>query len=551
MAKTRKIDLACVLLGGIFMGLSVAPIGVWLLAWIALIPLWVAIYRCRTDPLPLVSSTRFQLPCARNPIAFSAYLALAWGIGYNGIALSWIAGIHPLTWMGVPWLNSLGIAAFCWVFVTLWATALTIAWAMSMAWVCRQLENPPAKPFKGLTAWSPLVRPLVRVLLGTALWCGLDTLWTHSILWWPSISYTQSPANLAILQLGKLSGHHAIVAAIVAVNGLLAEAWISRSSRRQGLGYLSSAIVLGLGLHLFGFSLYQYPIADRSEMALKVGIIQGNISNRIKVYEEGVRKAIAGYTSGYEALVEMGVQAVLTPETAIPLFWPSDRLDRAIQTYDIAAPLYQAILDRKIPIWVGTFGKAGRSYTNSLLAVDGTGKTLARYDKVKLVPLGEYIPLASILGRFVDRLSPLEANMIPGASNQVFETPFGRAIVAICYESAFGYRFQQQAARGGESILSVANNDHYAPSMPPQHHALDVMRAIETDRWAVRATNTGYSAIVDPHGNTRWRSQLGTYEIHADTIYRRQSQTPYVRWGDWLTPILLGFAFFLILPFLV
>jgi apolipoprotein N-acyltransferase len=537
--------LLCALLGGILMGLAVAPIGVWLLAWIALTPLWVGVFQCRTGNLPLSSPTRFQLPFARHSIAFSAYLALAWGIGYNGLALSWVTGIHPLTWMGVPWLSSLGIAAFCWVFVTAWATGLPMAWAMGMAWVCTQLENPPAKPFKGLTAWIPVV----RVLMGTALWCGFDTLWTHSILWWPSISYTQSPENLAILQLGKLSGHHAIVAAIVAVNGLFAQAWISRSSRRQFLGYLSGAIGLCLGLHLFGFNLYHRPIADHPDMALKVGIIQGNISNKIKVYEDGIRKAIAGYTSGYEALAQMGVQAVLTPETAIPLFWPSDRLDLAIQTDEIAAPLYRAILDRKTLIWVGTFGKAGRSYTNRLLAVDGTGTMQARYDKIKLVPLGEYIPLTNILGRFIDRLSPLEANMIPGASTQIFETPFGRAIVAICYESAFGDRFQQQAVLGGEFILSAANNDHYAKSMPPQHHALDVMRAIETDRWAVRATNTGYSAIVDPHGNTQWRSQLGTYEIHADTVYRRQSQTPYVRCGDRLTPILLGLGTLLILPF--
>lgn len=75
--------------------------------------------------------------------------------------------------------------------------------------------------------------------------------------------------------------------------------------------------------------------------------------------------------------------------------------------------------------------------------------------------------------------------------------------------------------------------------MPAQHHAQDVMRAIETDRWAVRATNTGYSAIVNPHGRTLWRSGHNTYELHAATIYRRQTQTLYVRWGDWLTPLLL------------
>ncbi len=75
--------------------------------------------------------------------------------------------------------------------------------------------------------------------------------------------------------------------------------------------------------------------------------------------------------------------------------------------------------------------------------------------------------------------------------------------------------------------------------MPAQHHAQDVMRAIENDRWAVRATNTGYSGIVDPHGRTIWLSEINTYETYTTTIYRRKSQTLYVKWGDWLTPILL------------
>ena len=78
--------------------------------------------------------------------------------------------------------------------------------------------------------------------------------------------------------------------------------------------------------------------------------------------------------------------------------------------------------------------------------------------------------------------------------------------------------------------------------MPEQHHSQDIMRAIETDRWAVRVTNTGYSAFVNPRGRTLWKSGYNTYEVHAETIHRRQTQTLYVRWGDWLLPLLLVFS---------
>jgi len=183
------------------------------------------------------------------------------------------------------------------------------------------------------------------------------------------------------------------------------------------------------------------------------------------------------------------------------------------------------------------------SYTNSLFTIAGNGQVLSRYDKVKLVALGEYIPFAEILGKFISSLSPLNAEMIAGTENQVFDTPFGRAIVGICYESAFSEHFRRQTAAGGEFILTASNNAHFSAAMPAQHHAQDVMRAIESDRWAVRATNTGYSGIVDPHGRTLWISGINTYEIHAQKIYRRQSQTLYVRWGDWLAPLLLGVSF--------
>jgi apolipoprotein N-acyltransferase len=72
-----------------------------------------------------------------------------------------------------------------------------------------------------------------------------------------------------------------------------------------------------------------------------------------------------------------------------------------------------------------------------------------------------------------------------------------------------------------------------------QHHAHDVMRAIESDRWAARATNTGYSGIVDPHGHTQWISERLTYATHLHQIYRRQTQTPYVRWGNGLLILLI------------
>jgi apolipoprotein N-acyltransferase len=284
-------------------------------------------------------------------------------------------------------------------------------------------------------------------------------------------------------------------------------------------------------LHLLGFLIYSQPIADIPEQGMKIGIIQGNIPNTIKLYPEGWRKAIAGYTSGYEQLADQGVVAVLTPETALPFLWSQQVADRS--------SFYKAILAKGVMVWIGGFGMEGDRITNSLFTVTGKGETVSHYNKFKLVPLGEYIPFEQFLGSFIDRLSPLKAKLQAGGSEQIFDTPLGRAIVGICYESAFSRHFRRQAALGGEFMITASNNAHYSAAMPAQHHAQDVLRAVEIDRWAVRATNTGYSGIVDPHGNTLWLSGINTYQIHAHTVYRRQTQTWYVRWGDWLTPGLL------------
>ncbi|WP_427162477.1 apolipoprotein N-acyltransferase [Aliinostoc sp. HNIBRCY26] len=498
---------------GVVMGLTVAPVGAWFMAWVALAPLWVIVIE-KSQNLE-GKSNKFSL------LPFTFYLLpLFWGIGYHGAALFWITGIHPMDWLGVPWWPSLAITVFCWSFISLWGGIFLVIWA-------------------GVLSWLKLSSSLLRVLVGTALWCALESLWSAGPLWWSSLAYTQSPHNLVILHLGQLSGPNTVTAAIVAINGLIAEAWLnSQQTKRsqspvpspQSPVLLAIATTLLISLHLIGLFLYTRPIDRPPNAALKVGIVQGNIPNKIKLLPEGVQRAIRGYTEGYLTLVNQGVDAVLTPEGAMPFF------DKNLAM----TPLVAAIKEKGVIAWVGAFGSQGRSYTNSLFTVNSQGELISRYDKSKLVPLGEYIPFEEVLGALIQRLSPLDEHQVHGSSNQIFDTPLGRAIVGICYESAFPEVFRRQAAAGGEFILSSSNDAHYSAAMPFQHHAQDIMRAIETDRWSARATNTGYSAFVTPHGQTLWISGYNTYETHAATIYKRQTKTLYVRWGDWLTPLLLG-----------
>jgi apolipoprotein N-acyltransferase len=363
------------------------------------------------------------------------------------------------------------------------------------------------------------------------------------------MAMSQSPHNLAILHLGQLSGPTTVTGAIVFINGLIAEGClmlVGGASERENLNpkltqkrwqvspYFTTALVSIIIFHLIGFTLLNRPLVQPIAASLKVGIIQGNVSNEVRHYQSGYDLAMENYTQGYLALAEQGVAAVVTPETAFPY------RESQIQN----TPFYRAILERKVTAFLGGFGEVGNKITNSILTIDGEGKVISRYDKWKLVPLGEYIPFEQYLGKFIDTISPLDSHLLAGKFAPVVNTPLGNLIFGICYDSAYPEHFRRQAQMG-ELIITASNDAHYGMAMPAQHHALDLMRSIETDRWTVRASNTGYSAVIDPHGRTQWISNLNEFAAHAHQVYRRSTQTLYVRCGNWLTPLLLAIGLIL------
>jgi apolipoprotein N-acyltransferase len=498
----KLLGMAISLGSGMLMGMAFAPVDAWYLAWIAIAPLWYIFGRDRT-------------------VGKEIY-ALCWGIGCYAWAMSWVFGIHPMTWLGVPYLASLAIATFCSTFVTLWGASFVVLWAL-----CWRFIN-----------IKPLLNPLVRVILATACWCGLEELYSLTDLWWTSLALTQSPHNLPILHLGRLAGPSTVGAAIVGINGLIAEGFLSIDRHRmlklsqrfsQAASYFYTAILAIFILHVVGFVIASSDSFQSTTGSMNIGIIQGNIRNEVRHYRSGYDLAIENYTQGYLTLAQQQVDAIVTPETAFPY--------RESQIKNTA--FYRTILEKKVHIFLGGFGEVDGKITNSILSISGDGKKIDRYDKWKLVPLGEYIPFEQFIGKFVDTISPLEAHLISGKFAPTVRTSFGNIIFGICYDSAYPEHFRQQA-RSGELIIVASNDAHYGAGMPEQHHALNLMRAIETDRWMVHASNTGYSAIIDPHGQTKWISKLNEFTTHSHQVYRKQTQTFYVRYGNWLTPLLLA-----------
>ncbi len=513
-------------LGGLGMALAMPPYGLWLLAWVAIVPLW-------------------RWTIASPELSWKRRLAHAavWTALYEGMTTHWIWDLHPLTWMGIPWGPSVAIATIAWLAVVAWRILSVVLWTQLTARLGR-----------GRSPW-------LRVLIGVAIWGAVDLVWSWGPLYWANFALSQSPGNLAILQLGRLGGPAAVTGAIVAVNGLLAEAWLARTSTgeagAQGLGRRRrseikqlwiGAVVLAIALHTAGALMYSQAktsvAADEAMVTpVKIGIVQGNVPTREKLSMPGVKLGVKRYAEGFRKLAAQGADAVLMPEGALPFVWSQGRSGWGKE-------LLEAIADYpQTELWLGTFERSGdgESFSQSLLSLDADGQPIGRYNKIKLVPLGEYLPGGRLLQQALEvvgigRLSSLPVGMVPGEQAQMFESGLGRMAVMICYEPAFSGGMRGQVANGGRWLVTSSNLDPYGEQLMAQAEALDVMRAVEGDRWGVRATNTGFSGVVDPVGRVRWRSQVGEVVTYLAEVYPRDSRTVYVRGGDWLVWTLLGLA---------
>jgi apolipoprotein N-acyltransferase len=293
------------------------------------------------------------------------------------------------------------------------------------------------------------------------------------------------------------------------------------------IGLFTISHLIGLGLSFTASSDLQASGQTPVE-PIRIGTVQGNIPTRIKLSPPGIRQGFKNYGEGYETLASQGAQMVLFPEGSLPLDW-ADYPDN---------PIAQLVKTVKTPLIVGAFGNQGTRSTQALLMLDDRGQIASQYDKIKVVPLGEALPFEEVLGKFIGRLSPIKSFLVEGKPDQVFTTPFGQAAIGICYESAFPELFRRQVQQGATFLITASNLDPYSTVLMAQHEAHDVMRAIETDRNLIRVTNTGYSGLIQSTGQRKWRSQPQSYDLHISEVIPRKTETLYVRYGNWITPLL-------------
>lgn len=355
---------------------------------------------------------------------------------------------------------------------------------------------------------------------------------------WALLGYSQYGVE-PVIQIADIGGVYLVSATLVFINAVLAEV-ATDGPRRHGLLLTASAAVVVI---VFGYgSLRAASVADRlgsqPAASLRVGLVQGNIRQDRKWDRSFEEEILATHLALTRRAIDDGAGLVVWPEAAVPF---ALRLDpRAAQLVDLSRASGARLL-------VGAPGievlgpRLYRQYNRAWL-IDPEVGLAGSYDKIQLVPFGEYVPFGWLLW-WVDQAVQAIGNFGRGSEYVVFELPAdvgagGDVAIGvsslICYEGIFPALTRNFVAAGARLLVNISNDAWYGrTSAPHQHLAMAAVRAVENRVPVVRATNTGVSAFVDAVGRIRGRTPLFEEAVAVDDVVIADTFSLYRTLGDW------------------
>ena len=429
-------------------------------------------------------------------------LGFAFGLGLFVAGVSWVY-VALSTFGGMPApLAAIGTVGFC---------AYLALFPALAGWVTARATAPDS---------------VARLIVAAAAWTLSEWLrgWLLSGFGWLSIGYAQVAAPLA--GYAPIGG--------VLLPGLflaLTAAWLTYAVTSTDLHRrrtVASAVVVAI-VWVCGYALtrvdWSHPVGEPTAVSL----VQGNVGEDVKFEPSYREKTFAIYA---DLVAKSRGTLIVLPESALPMF--ADEIPP-----EYVAQLRSAAQSNGGDLLLGLFFFEPRTsvededrYFNSVVSV-GTATTQV-YRKHHLVPFGETIPLKPLFGWFIRNVLAIPlADQTPGAA---YQEPFAvagqRLAVNICYEDAFGSELARRAA-DATLLVNVTNDAWYGHSLAAeQHDQIAAMRALETARPMLRATNTGITSIIDHHGVERSRLPWFTRGVLEGTVAGREGLTPYVRFGD-------------------
>jgi apolipoprotein N-acyltransferase len=371
--------------------------------------------------------------------------------------------------------------------------------------------------------------PVSRLALVTApfLWVGLELARTRiSGFPWDLLGTVQVD-NIPLSRITHVTGVYGLSFEILLVNTAVAAAFLVRKERRTSL----LAVALGAAVVLQGGRwISPAPVpATRSALLVQQNIPILDGSDWTMEYFQSTLGDLASISQGQRGTRP---DLILWPESPAP-FYNGDPLFRD-EVSRIARREGTWVLAGNIGVRnVSMARQEGTDVYNSASLISPSGEWTSRYDKIHLVPFGEYLPFKQVFG-FAGGLTKEVGDFARGTSRQPLMAGDQKLGVFICYESIFPDEVRRFAAQGAQVLVNLSNDGWYGDSGAYAQHLLQSrVRALENDRWLLLDTNTGLTAVVDPYGRItaelprkiRVALQAG-YSLADVTTF-------YTRHGDW------------------
>jgi len=272
--------------------------------------------------------------------------------------------------------------------------------------------------------------------------------------------------------------------------------------------------------------------------SLKIGLIQGNIDQSIKWDESFQKETLKIYEKLSSRVAEGKPDLIIWPETATPFFFQDAK---EYQPFILDIPKKtNAFLLFGTPSYKIEKGKI--NHYNSAYLISTSGELNGRYDKIHLVPFGEYVPMQNLLF-FIGSLGEGIGDFKSGKEIFNFPLPQGKFGVLICFEIIFPDLCRKFVKDGADFLVTITNDAWFGrTSAPYQHFSIATFRAIENRVFIARAANTGISGFIDPKGRILKQGAIFTEEAMNGTIRLSNEKTFYTLYGDVFAWICSGFS---------
>jgi apolipoprotein N-acyltransferase len=478
----------------------------YLLSWVALAPLMYAILKCREQDVTTVLS--------------EGGLFLAPAGAWQGFLLGYASGI---VWY---------LGSCYWVYDTMHlyggldratSALLLLLYALYLG-----LYHGLFGLLLALTAARRNGYSLRALIFAPFLWVAVELARAYITGFpWDLLGTTQID-NIPLTRIATVTGVYGLSFEIALVNTAVTAAFLVPQRKRVLL--LTTTGVAIVLLHA-GKLFSPLPMPTTRGATL----VQSNVpildEPWSREYELQTLRELAALSVRPENTANGAPGLILWPESPAP-FLATDLYVRSALA-NIARSTDSSIIASTIGIRGLDDPSGKRQIFNSASVIARNGAWTMEYDKIHLVPFGEYVPYADLLF-FARKLTREVGNFGRGSSRAALPVDDMRVGVFICYEAIFPNEVRQFARNGAEVFVNLSNDGWYGDtSAPLQHLAMARMRAVENNRWLLRNTNTGVTAVIDPYGRIierapRWeRTQLqGAYDLEQATTF-------YTRHGDW------------------